>query len=116
MKGKTCGLVGWTWKNKPIRKKTNKLQASGGTRTHAHSHTAMHATQGHPATADAVTQASQEPPRGDTQDAWASRIMPVLWYVFVGVFAHTVPVTCSHSVQLIHVDMLEIQGIFPHPV
>lgn len=47
MRGKTCGLVDWTWKNKPIRRKTNKPWASGG---NVHAYTAPHGTQGHPAT------------------------------------------------------------------
>lgn len=50
MRGKTCGLVGWTWKNKPIRRKTNKPWASGGTCTHAHAYTVPHGTRGRPAT------------------------------------------------------------------
>lgn len=70
MRGKTCGLVGWTWKNKPIRRKTNKARASEGTRTHTRTHTRPRMRpRDTPPLADSIPGTSQEsPPQEATQD------------------------------------------------
>lgn len=119
MRGKTCGLVGWTWKNKPIRRKTNKPQASRGTRTvHMHTQPRM----GLRDTLPWLTQSLRHlrnPHRGKLRMSGhlGARLhaRSVVSVMCVRAFAYTLPLTCSHSVQLTCVDTLGIWGIFPHP-